>query len=72
MYDHPFEIVVSRETDGRFIAEVPAVPGALAYGHDRDDAVRRVQILTLQLLASELGREGGLLGWPFFRRPTAA
>ena len=29
------------EEDGRWIAEVPKIPGAMAYGHTSEEAVRR-------------------------------
>ena len=35
-------IELDRETDGRWIAEVPERPGCLAYGDTRLDAVRAV------------------------------
>ena len=37
-----------REEDGRWIAEVPSIPGVMAYGETRDDALNRA--LTLALL----------------------
>jgi predicted RNase H-like HicB family nuclease len=44
-------IEIERETDGRWIAEIPALPGALAYGVSRDEAVDKVKALALQALA---------------------
>jgi predicted RNase H-like HicB family nuclease len=42
------------EDDGRWIAEVPALPGVLAYG-DTDAAARaRVQALALRVIADRL------------------
>jgi hypothetical protein len=32
-------IEIEREDDGRWLAEVPALPGVMAYGQDRDEAV---------------------------------
>jgi hypothetical protein len=37
-----FTIELEREEDGRWIAEVPALPGVLCYGRDRDEAVAGV------------------------------
>jgi predicted RNase H-like HicB family nuclease len=48
---------VDRETDGRFIAEVPDLPGVLAYGVTEQEAVARVQALALRVLADR--RENG-------------
>jgi len=43
-----------READGRWLAEVPQLPGVLAYGATRDEAVARVQVLALRVLAERL------------------
>lgn len=43
-----------READGRWIAEVPALPGVLAYGDTIDEARSRAQILTLRVVADRL------------------
>jgi predicted RNase H-like HicB family nuclease len=51
-----FEIEIEREDDGRWIAEVPALSGVLAYGQNRDEAVARVQALALRVLAERLER----------------
>jgi predicted RNase H-like HicB family nuclease len=42
------------EEDGRWIAEVPALPGVLCYGQDRDEAVAGVQALALRVIAERL------------------
>jgi predicted RNase H-like HicB family nuclease len=42
------------EEDGRWIAEVPALPGVLAYGETREEAVARVEALALRVLADRL------------------
>ena len=47
-------IEVDREDDGRWIAEVPDLPGVMSYGQTRDEAVARVQALTLRVLADRL------------------
>lgn len=49
-----FTIEIEREDDGRWIAEVPALSGVLAYGRDRDEAVARVQALALRVIAERL------------------
>jgi predicted RNase H-like HicB family nuclease len=33
-----FNIETERETDGRWIAEIPEIPGAMAYGKTEDEA----------------------------------
>jgi predicted RNase H-like HicB family nuclease len=45
---------IDREADGRFIAEVPDLPGVLAYGETQDQAVARAQALALRVLADRL------------------
>ena len=45
---------IDREEDGRFIAEVPDLPGVLAHGASRDAAVARAQALALRVLADRL------------------
>jgi hypothetical protein len=40
-----FSIELGEETDGRWIAEVLAMPGVLAYGATREEAVARVEAL---------------------------
>ena len=48
------KIEVEREDDGRWLAEVAELPGVLAYGVTRDEAVGRAQALTLRVLADRL------------------
>ena len=45
---------VEQEVDGRFLAAIPDLPGVLAYGATQDEAVARVQALTLRVLADRL------------------
>ena len=47
-------IELDREDDGRWIAEVPDLPGVMTYGQTREEAVARVQALTLRVLADRL------------------
>jgi predicted RNase H-like HicB family nuclease len=49
-----FEIELDQEADGRWIAEVSALPGVLTYGVTRTDAVAKVQALALRVLAERL------------------
>lgn len=42
-----------REDDGRFLDEVPDLPGVLAYGETQEQAVARAQALALRVLALE-------------------
>ena len=47
-------VETEQETDGRWIAEIPQIPGALAYGVDRSEAISRVEALALRVLADRL------------------
>lgn len=47
-------VEVETEEDGRFIAEVPSIPGAMVYGDTADEAVRKVESLVLRLLADRI------------------
>lgn len=47
-------IEIEQETDGRIIAEVPELPGVMAYGRTREEAVARVAALALRTLADRV------------------
>lgn len=47
-------IELEQEVDERWTAEVPDLPGVLAYGQSRDEAIRRAQVLSLRVLADRL------------------
>jgi len=49
-----FTVEFDRETDGRWIAEIPALPGALCYGASMEEASRKVEALALRILADRL------------------
>jgi predicted RNase H-like HicB family nuclease len=49
-----YKIESEQETDGRWIAEVPDLPGVLAYGKSREEAIRKAQALSLHVLAERL------------------
>jgi predicted RNase H-like HicB family nuclease len=46
-----FNIECEREEDGRWLAEVPQLPGVLAYGASPDEATAKVEVLALRVLA---------------------
>lgn len=43
-----------QESDGRWLAEVPQLPGVLAYGRSANDAMSKAQVLALRVLAERL------------------
>jgi predicted RNase H-like HicB family nuclease len=47
-------VTLDREQDGRWIAEVPELAGALVYGETEDDAITKVKALCLRVLADRL------------------
>ncbi len=49
-----FNIECEREVDGRWLAEVPELPGAMAYGATADEAMARAEALALRALAERL------------------
>ena len=51
-----FTIEIEPENDGRWIAEVVDLPGVLAYGQTKDEALKKVKVLALRVLADLLER----------------
>lgn len=49
-----FIFELEQEDDGRWIAEVIDLPGVLAYGQTREEAIARVKALALRVLADRL------------------
>jgi len=49
-----FSIEYEQEVDGRWLAEVPELPGVLAYGTTQEEAIRKAEILALRVLAERL------------------
>lgn len=49
-----FKLELDRETDGRWIAEIRGVRGAMAYGHSKGEAAARAQAIALRSLADDL------------------
>jgi predicted RNase H-like HicB family nuclease len=47
-------IKTEREDDGRWIAEVSALPGVMAYGATEAEASSRVKTLALRVIADRL------------------
>ncbi len=47
-------IELDREVDGRWIADVGALPGVMVYGATREEAIARAQVLALRTLADRI------------------
>ena len=54
--DYPFVIEFERETDKRWIAEVPKLPGVMAYGKTKNEARQKVSAIALRTLADKVER----------------
>ena len=48
------KIEIEREEDGRWIAEIPELPGVMAYGNSRNEAISKTEALALRVLADRL------------------
>jgi predicted RNase H-like HicB family nuclease len=48
------KVEIDREDDGRWIAEVPDLPGVMVYGASREEAISKVEALALRVLADRL------------------
>lgn len=49
-----FIVEVEQEEDGRWIADVVKIPGALAYGRTLEEAIARAEALALRVVADRL------------------
>ena len=49
-----YSLQIEQESDGRWLAEVPELPGVLAYGQTPQEAAVQAQILALKVLADRL------------------
>ena len=45
------KVEFDRETDGRWIADIPALPGVMVYGRTREQALAAVEALALRVIA---------------------
>ena len=52
----PFLIEFERETDKRWIADVPKLPGVMAYGSTKEEAQKKVFAIALRTLADKVER----------------
>jgi predicted RNase H-like HicB family nuclease len=52
-----YAIEFEREDDGRWIAEIPSLPGVMAYGATKLEAQSKVQAMALRVIADQLERD---------------
>lgn len=48
------QVEIEKEEDHRWIAEIPALPGVLAYGITPQEAIARAKALALRIFADRL------------------
>jgi predicted RNase H-like HicB family nuclease len=49
-----FSIEIDREDDGRWIAEALELPGAMAYGATREEAISNTEKLAIEIIADRI------------------
>ena len=62
MFIMNFDVELEQETDGRWIAEIPEIPGVLAYGVTPLQAGARARALALRVLADRMENETAIPG----------
>ena len=59
-----FSIEYEQEEDGRWLAEVPQLPGVLAYGASAEEAMAKAEVLALRVSGDKHYLRGGMSNWP--------
>jgi len=49
-----YTIQCEQETDGRWIAEIADLPGALVYGSTKEEAIAKAEALALRVVAEQI------------------
>ena len=49
-----YTIEIDREDDGRWIAELLEIPGILAYGVTKNEAIKKADALALRVIAEQM------------------
>jgi predicted RNase H-like HicB family nuclease len=52
--DMNFHIEYEQENDGRWLAEIPEIPGVLTYGATANEAMAKAEVLALRVLAERI------------------
>jgi len=47
-------LTVDREEDGRWIVEVPELPGVMVYGATESEAMAKAEVMALRVLADRI------------------
>lgn len=53
-----FKVELSMETDGRWIADIPSLPGVLAYGDSQEKAIEKANANALAVLVVSVKQNG--------------
>jgi predicted RNase H-like HicB family nuclease len=57
-----YRVEIEREEDGRWLADVVEIPGAMAYGDNADDALAKAIALALHVIADRIEHGEGPRG----------
>lgn len=49
-----YSLEIEQELGGRWLAEVPELPGVMAYGATPEEAMSKAQVLALRVIAERL------------------
>lgn len=52
-----YQIEFEQEEDGRWIAEIPSLPGVMAYGSSMTEAESKVEAMALRVIADRMERD---------------
>ena len=52
-----YQIEFEQEDDGRWIAEIPSLPGVMAYGTSMTEAESKVEAMALRVIADRIERD---------------
>ena len=47
-------VEIEKEEDGRWIAEIPEIPGVMVYGDTRERAIAKAEAFALRVMADRL------------------
>ena len=49
-----YSLEIEQESDGRWLAEVPELPGVMAYGTTLEEAMAKAEVLALRVIAERI------------------
>jgi predicted RNase H-like HicB family nuclease len=61
-----YAIEFEQEDDGRWIAEIPSLPGVMAYGESKSDAESKVEAMALRVIADAMERDNSTMSHVHF------